>query len=142
MWGMALRLSREHHKQLHAWAEIEHPLECCGLLMGYNDSVATILLTRNMAQQPEIQFEIDPSQLILAERRAREGGLPVLGYFHSHPNGSAILSIEDAVSAAADGRYWLVVAGGNMTCWQSVPNGDVHGRFTRAKLTIIDESET
>jgi desampylase len=140
MWGMTLRISREHHRQMLSWAETSDPLECCGLLLGVEHTIHSIMLTRNVSQKPHICFEIDPHQLIAAERDTRSGGLPILGYFHSHPNGLAQPSIEDAANAADDGRYWLVIANNTVTAWQAVSKGNLFTRFNPIPMDILSES--
>jgi desampylase len=120
MWGMGLKLSRRHRQQLLDWAEEAGDYECCGLLLGMKDIVERVERTANVAGNPNSHFEIDSSALILAEKYARQGGPQILGYFHSHPNGSAQPSVTDAQMAAVDGRRWLIVAGGKITSWRPV----------------------
>lgn len=120
MWGMKLQLSRIHQRQLLAWAAEAGVYECCGLLLGREDTVEKVELTLNVADNPMYEFEIDPLALIAAEKRARQGGPSILGYFHSHPNGIAEPSIKDAQMAAADGRRWLIIADGRITSWRPV----------------------
>jgi proteasome lid subunit RPN8/RPN11 len=141
MWGMALRLSREHHQQLLEWAKAAYPRECCGLILGRANTVQATILSRNVAADPEQRFEIDPQVLVSAHRQAREGGLPVLGYAHSHPNGAAQPSQDDADCANPDGAYWLIIAGGGITCWQASANGTLYGRFKPVQLEIVDKAE-
>jgi desampylase len=124
---MALQLSRKHHRQLLQWALDAGEEECCGLLLGQGVRVIEIERTRNVAPVPRNGFEIDPAALIAAYRRARQGGLGILGYFHSHPNGSPHPSSADVAQAADDGRYWLIIANRNITAWQ--PEG-VKGQVT------------
>ena len=122
MWVMKLQLSRTHRRQLLAWAAEAGVYECCGLLLGREDTVEKIEMTSNVADNPMCEFEIDPLALIDAEKQAREGGPLILGYFHSHPNGLAQPSIKDAQMAAADGRRWLIIADGQITSWRPVDN--------------------
>lgn len=117
---MHLELSSQQQQQLLDWAEAAGDYECCGLLLGENSVVERVELATNVADDPKSHFEIDPSALILAEKFARLGGPQILGYFHSHPNGSAQPSVTDAQMAAADGRRWLIVAGGKITSWLPV----------------------
>ena len=100
-----------------------HPCEACGLLLGHDDTVASALPTANIAPAPERHFEIDPAALIAAHRTARAGGPAVLGYFHSHPTGSARPSPTDASSAAHDGRVWAIVAGDTVALWRDTLSG-------------------
>ena len=92
-------------------ATAETELEVCGLLVGRSGRVVALLPTGNVAGDPATSFEIDPAALIRAYRDARNGGLEVLGCFHSHPNGSPSPSRADA-AAAQPGQLWLIAAGG------------------------------
>lgn len=133
---MALHLSRKQHQQLLDWAQEAGFEECCGLLLGDGNGVSELRLTQNVAKNPLSHFEIDPAALILAEREARQGGLTILGYFHSHPNGLERPSEHDAKDAPADGRCWLIVAKGRMTAWRAL--ADVPGElgFQPAELIV------
>lgn len=86
----------------------------------------------NVAPDPLRHFEIDPAALIAAHRASRAGGLAVLGYFHSHPNGLARPSATDARAAAGDGRIWAILAltqtapgrqDATLTLWRDTPSG-------------------
>ena len=124
---MDLRISRIQRQVLLAWANEAHPDECCGLLLGRDDVVEHVELTENTASDKSSTFEIDPLALITAEKAARTGGLLILGYFHSHPNGSTTPSPCDARMAAVDGRRWIIIAGDSITCWRPITldGGDV-----------------
>jgi proteasome lid subunit RPN8/RPN11 len=65
------------------------PAEACGLLLGQEGHIMEARACANVAPDPLRHFEIDPAALIAAHRASRAGGLAVLGYFHSHPNGLA-----------------------------------------------------
>ncbi len=106
-------------------ARLAHPRECCGLLLGKGDRVALAQPAANVHPEPERHFEIDPKALIAAHRAARAGGLELLGYYHSHPNGRAEPSAADRASASGDGRIWAIVAQGNVLCWRDETNGFV-----------------
>jgi desampylase len=123
MWVMKLQISRTRRQQLLDWAEVAEPQECCGLLLGNNGVVDHILLTANVARNPDQEFEIDPIALIAAEKTERQGGPAILGYFHSHPNGAVEPSPKDAYMADADGRIWLIIAKGRITAWQTESDG-------------------
>lgn len=126
---MLVLLSSALHHQLLAEAAAAHPRECCGLLFGALDRIDAAQPCANVAADPLRTFEIDPAALIAAERAARSDGPPILGYYHSHPNGRAEPSPCDATQAAADGRLWLIIADGRLTAWRAVEGGALHGRF-------------
>lgn len=117
---MGIIISRQQQQQLLAWAKQAGDHECCGLLLGTEGKVERLELTANIARETKHSFEIAPSALIAAEKQARQGGLHILGYFHSHPNGIAQPSIRDAEMAADDGRIWIIIAGGHITAWRPI----------------------
>lgn len=135
---MMLRISSELLSRLHALAAASPDAEVCGLLLGEEDRVVEILPAANVAAMPATHFEIDPATLIAAHRAARGGGLQVIGCYHSHPNGRAEPSVEDAAQSAPDGQYWVIVAQGAASCWKSSPNGALHGRFDPVPLATPD----
>jgi proteasome lid subunit RPN8/RPN11 len=99
------------------------PEECCGLLLGQGNRIVEARPTANVAPDPRRHFEIDPAALIAAHRTAREGGLEVLGYYHSHPAGRAEPSATDRMQVSGDGRVWAIVAGGVVRFWRDLPDG-------------------
>ncbi|WP_082458006.1 M67 family metallopeptidase [Sphingomonas sp. Leaf10] len=111
--------------------------EVCGLLRGTGDRIERAEPARNVAADSARHFEIDPAALLNAYREARNGGAAVLGWYHSHPSGSADPSATDAAQAAADGRLWLIVGGGTARLWQAVANGERHGRFDPVSFDVI-----
>jgi desampylase len=134
MWGMQLTISRRHIEQLIDYARDAHPLECCGLLLGSGDRVESVQLAENQSPDPHHQFEIDPAALLLAQKQARDGGVKVIGYFHSHPNGRAKPSQIDAEMAVPDERIWLIIVENKVTGWRAVDHGTLHGRFVPINL--------
>lgn len=119
-----------------------HPAECCGLLLGGGGRIVRAVPTANVHADPRAHFEIDPAALIAAHRAAREGGDPVAGYYHSHPNGLPRPSATDAAMASGDGRVWAIVSGGgaeagraegDITFWR-----DDHKGFERLSTSIAE----
>jgi len=94
------------------------PLECCGLLLGEGGRIVAARAAANVADDPRLRFEIDPAALLKAHRAAREGGLRVLGYYHSHPEGHPVPSATDCEHASGDARVWAIVAGGEVAFWR------------------------
>ena len=115
---MPLRISRKQEAHLIEWAKDAGKLECCGLLLGPDEIVRELVLCKNVAADPSAHFEIDPAVLIAKHKQQRQGGLPILGYFHSHPNGLARPSSDDVMQSVVDGRYWVIVAGDELTAWR------------------------
>ena len=133
---MTICLSRKHRAQLLQWAEEAGKQECCGLLLGRADTVSALELAKNVAVNATRHFEIDPAVLITKHKQAREGGLAVLGCFHSHPNGLARPSITDDRQAAADGQIWLIIANGEITAWKARGSGGQATEFVSVTLVV------
>jgi desampylase len=118
-------------EQIRAHARREHPREACGLLLGRDGCIERAVEAANVADRPDRAFEIDPATLLRCHREAREGGLELLGWYHSHPNGRAEPSAVDVDRAVEAGRLWLIVAGGHLRAFRAV--GDGRG-FTDVEL--------
>lgn len=99
------------------------PAECCGLLLGRGGKVLEARPAANVAEDPLRHFEIDPAALFAAHRAAREGGLELLGYYHSHPNGHLLPSATDCEHASGDNRCWAIVACGEVRFFRDDPDG-------------------
>lgn len=108
--------------------------ECCGLLRGNGDRILAVELAQNVAANPTRHFEIDPAALISAAKDVRSGGIPVLGFFHSHPNGMAMPSPTDIAYAAPEPHIWLIIAADAITAWQPVVDGAQVTGFTPMAL--------
>jgi desampylase len=85
------------------------PNECCGLLLGRGDEVVRVARTRNIADDPANRFLIDPADHFVALRMARERGLEVAGFYHSHPNSPAEPSARDLAEFSFPGHLYLIV---------------------------------
>lgn len=97
--------------------------ECCGLLLGSGGIIREVRPCANVHPDPARHFEIDPAMLIAAHRAARDGGPDLIGYYHSHPSGSAKPSPQDRASASGDGRVWAILAGMEIGWWRDAPGG-------------------
>lgn len=106
--------------------------EACGILLGRDGRIEHALSTANVAADPTCRFEIDPAALIAAHRASREGGWPVIGYYHSHPDGLARPSAIDCALAAHDDAVWAIVGGNEINFWRDGTNGFVALSYTLA----------
>jgi proteasome lid subunit RPN8/RPN11 len=117
-------VSPEVRQVLVAEARSAHPQECCGILLGEGTHITAIQSAVNVHPTPETHFEIDPQALVDAHRSARKGGPQVIGYYHSHPTGSAVPSATDRAMAAGDGRIWAIIGSdGEVAFWRDEAKG-------------------
>ena len=77
-----------------------YPRECCGILIGRSDGdereVLEAVACRNVYEGDQWdRFVLSPEEHLATQRRARECGLEVIGFFHSHPAGEAYFSATD-----------------------------------------------
>lgn len=122
---MTLEVSSEVMEVLLRQAGAAHPRECCGILLGEGNRIATAIPAANVHPTPESHFEVDPQALVDAHRHARSGGPQVVGYYHSHPDGRAEPSATDRVMAANDGSVWAIVGGAEVGFWRLGEDGFV-----------------
>lgn len=137
---MRVLIARPLLEQIRAECDAAWPNEACGLLLGEGGRILDVLPTPNVAADPRSRFEVAPEPLLAAHRAARQGGLQVLGSFHSHPSGKTRPSVHDAEQAAPDGSLWLIVAGPLHALWRTAPEATVHGRFDYVALRIAPAS--
>ena len=84
-----------------------YPIVCCGVMLGTTmtaaqpdaspakEIVRAIPLENVYEGGQADRYEIRPTDLLRAEREARENGLTMLGIYHSHPDCAAFFSKTD-----------------------------------------------
>jgi proteasome lid subunit RPN8/RPN11 len=106
-----LRLTRSVFDDLRAHGEQTWPHECCGALLGRamqgdgSQSWQVDLLMRavnSRADSPHNRYGIAPEELARIVLEARNRGLEIAGFYHSHPDHPAQPSSTDLAEA-----YWL-----------------------------------
>lgn len=84
-----------------AHAERDYPHECGGMMIGtFSETKKTVVETVPLenAREEEARHNrvlILPKDVLRAERYAREKGLDLVGYYHSHPDDKAVPSQYD-----------------------------------------------
>jgi desampylase len=117
----ALRLSAAALLRLRMAALRALPHECCGALLGCGGRTAEVrrvLRVPNRAPDPRGAYLILPEAVLRIESAATRAGFELLGFFHSHPDGSAEPSRRDLASAWPGYLYVIVPAGGAPTAWR------------------------
>ena len=86
------------------------PHECCGALLGRDGVVqeAHALLANTTEEGPRRRFLVRPDDYRGAEQRARDTGLELLGFYHSHPDHPARPSQYDLDHAWPSFSYVIV----------------------------------
>jgi proteasome lid subunit RPN8/RPN11 len=103
--------------KMRTHARREYPVECCGVLLGVMESqpdrgvksVVSVIPSLNVAMGDRAsRFTIAPELLLRVHKRVAGSPIDVVGYYHSHPDGSAIPSERDR-EAAWPGVSYLII---------------------------------
>ena len=109
MTSTELTIARVVLDDIVAHARGARPAECCGLLLGRGTAVAEAVRTLNVSADPN-RFLIDPQAHIAARREARDRGIQVLGFYHSHPHSPPDPSVTDLAEASYPEYLSLIVS--------------------------------
>jgi proteasome lid subunit RPN8/RPN11 len=97
-----LKITQSILEQIRRHGEETYPHECCGVLLGRMDAENNVReVSRSVragnthADSPQNRYNIDPRELIAAQRLAREAGEDIVGFYHSHPDHPARWSETD-----------------------------------------------
>jgi proteasome lid subunit RPN8/RPN11 len=118
-----------------------YPHECCGGLLGLDVEAgrevrALFPLVNRRDDSPRNRFSITPDDFRSAERAAREAGLDLIGWYHSHPDHPALPSEYDREHAWPWYSYIIVsVAKGEAQAMASWRLADNRVRFEPEKIT-------
>jgi proteasome lid subunit RPN8/RPN11 len=86
------------------------PNEGCGLLLGtVEGQVHEVVASANVADSAKV-YEIDPTVLLRATRRADAEGLEIIGVFHSHTHSAAHPSPTDVRQAPDPSWHYVVIS--------------------------------
>jgi proteasome lid subunit RPN8/RPN11 len=86
-----------------------YPNECCGALIASGEAIVEAFPLPNTTEEgPRRRFLIGPNDYRLAEKRARERGGALAGFYHSHPDHPARPSETDLAQAWPNLTYIIV----------------------------------
>ncbi len=110
-----LKLHASDYDTIRSHGEETYPDECCGILVGTSDgdvrTVRSAIRCDNVrADSPQTRYNIDPRELIRAQREAHERGLDIVGFYHSHPDHPAQRSQTDFEEAHWIGCSYVITA--------------------------------
>lgn len=136
-----LQLRRSLRPRLEAHALEGYPSEVCGFLLGVGREVQEVRPATNLrAGSTRDRYEVDPRDTLEADRYAREHGLEILGFYHSHPGHPAVPSAFDAERAWEVYSYLILATAadrvGDLRAWRL--NG---GRMEEEPLQLIGDRE-
>ena len=102
-----LRLTSEVYDAIRTHGEETYPHECCGALLGKHtgngwEVADSVRAGNTRTDSAHNRYHIAPIELVRIQRMAREKGLEIAGFYHSHPDHPAQWSQTDFAEA-----HWL-----------------------------------
>ena len=103
-----LHIDYSDYNALRTHGEETYPNECCGVLLGKSlgaegNRVQKIVRAGNTrTDSAHNRYHIAPIELVRIQREARNLGLDIVGFYHSHPDHPAQWSSTDFAEA-----HWL-----------------------------------
>jgi proteasome lid subunit RPN8/RPN11 len=113
-----MKIFRADAEAIQAAARAGHPFEVYGVFLGQDGGSPAVRVVRALAvlnresETPRVRYQIAPEDLLRIQREAREEGLEIVGYYHSHPDHPARPSETDrriAAEGLSDGVVHVVV---------------------------------
>ena len=88
---MVLVLTEELANRIRTYGVERYPHECCGAILGKDhekgrEAVDLLPLVNRREDSPRNRFSLTPEDFRAAEKAARERGLELVGWYHSHPD--------------------------------------------------------
>jgi proteasome lid subunit RPN8/RPN11 len=111
-----LKLSRSHYDALRQHGEETYPHECCGILLGGvdDDGIRTVSSTarcgNTRTDSAHNRYNIDPKELVRIQRKGRQHGEDIVGFYHSHPDHPARWSSTDLAEAHWFGCSYIITS--------------------------------
>ncbi len=111
-----LKIKPKEYEALRRHGEETYPHECCGVLLGQDDSngVRTVTSTarcgNTRTDSPQNRYNIDPRELVRIQREGRDRGEDIIGFYHSHPDHPARWSQTDLTEAHWIGCSYVITS--------------------------------
>lgn len=136
-----IALEETHTDEMRAHGERDYPFECCGLMLGrFDNSRKQVVETYPISNAREEaakrnRFLIRPEELMRGEKYAREKGLDVVGFYHSHPDDRAVPSQYDLEHAWPTYSYIVIAVekgqAADLRSWEMEPD---RSRFNEEEI--------
>jgi len=110
-----LKIPQSDFDEIRRHGEETYPHECCGVLLGVIGATArevraTVRCGNTRVDSPQNRYDIHPRELVRVQREARERGLDILGFYHSHPDHPARWSPTDFQEAHWIGCSYVITS--------------------------------
>ncbi len=130
-----LSISRQLLDEIISHCKEAYPYEACGILAGEENIVKKAYRMRNI-KNSTVSYEMDSVEQLKCEKEIRNGGLKIVGIYHSHPSSSAYPSQVDIARVSWPGEPDMPIYPG--ACYMIV--GPVDNN-TEVKVFKIDSGQ-
>ncbi len=140
-----IHIKKEHMDEIEAHGKEGYPHEVCGIMLGaYGSERNEVMELRRAANlnkdRAHDRYELDPKDLLRAERDARDADMEIIGFYHSHPDHPDIPSEFDRERAWPSYSYIISsVMGGKETTTKSWLLNDESQAFEEEKIIVSGE---
>jgi proteasome lid subunit RPN8/RPN11 len=123
-----IRIEPQPWEVITGSARMAYPEECCGVMLGITNENGKVVhlaqpLENATAAARRSRYELNNSDLLSAQRKARTLGMSLIGIYHSHPDRGAGFSVSDLEASCPWLSYLILsVRGGEVedsACWVS-----------------------
>jgi proteasome lid subunit RPN8/RPN11 len=110
-----LKIQQPEYEAIRQHGEETYPHECCGVLLGRSDEdgravTKAVRCGNTRYDSAHNRYHIAPQELVRIQRQAREEGLEILGFYHSHPDHPARWSQTDLAEAHWIGCSYVITS--------------------------------
>ena len=140
-----IQIKKELLDDIEAHGKEGFPNEVCGIILGVSEEGKKEVLqvrrgTNLNSDRTHDRYELDPKDLLRAERHARENAMEIIGFYHSHPDHPDIPSEFDRERAWPDYSYIISsIMGGKEASTRSWLLNDESRLFEEEKITVSGE---
>jgi proteasome lid subunit RPN8/RPN11 len=141
-----MKISARVSQKIKDHAERDYPHECGGMLIGrflsegVKETVEIFPLVNAREDSRHNRVLLLPKDVLRAEKHARERGLDVVGYYHSHPNAPAVPSQYDLDHALPVWSYTIVsVMDGKPVAIRSWEMEEDRSKFNEEEISAFEE---
>jgi proteasome lid subunit RPN8/RPN11 len=130
-------------REIYDHTEASYPNECCGLMIGTNDSeghmVHAFRKCGNLnTERARDRYEMDPMDMLRTQREFESGPWDIIGIYHSHPDHPSRPSQTDTDRAWADYSYVIIsVQKGTVASANSFLLNETEKKFYEEPLVTV-----
>ena len=145
-----LTIPAELYESIRQHGERTYPHECCGVLLGRADDQGNAVQVAMEAGNTRTdsahnRYHIAPQELIRIQRKGREQGLDIVGFYHSHPDHPAHWSKTDFEEAHWVGCSYVITGVENGTAqitnaFLLAGTGEDDKRFEDQSVVVLKEA--